>query len=746
LRHHRRRRGGGRARRLRETLRRARQAAHRRAAHHRQALGRGGDDGAGRLHRFGPGQGRSGLEEGSAEAPRRAGDDAVTRGRSGSARTVAAALALGGALGVLACATSPYQRAGNADDVAGAVARAHEPAPSGRSVAYLVLAGAAGPRLAAYDLAAARLLWTQPAEVTTRVVAGPKVLIHGDKGSTPNGELVARDVATGAPLWRHPFPSSEHLYGYAIDGDAVYVVTRVEKTPSKQAGALGAYDLGTGAPRWQAALPSARVAGPAARGGLVAVPLESQYVLLFDGATGAVRAADVRLRPLPPRAERILRPRPQPRALAGVGGRRQAAVPRRARLRARLPLLLRLRRQLGGAALGLREPRRRGGLGRHGARHLVRHLQRRAGRARSDHRRADLPGHAAGRGGPRRHLRRRGVRAAARGRRQHAARSAGGADGDHRRPRPAVPGDEAVRHRGAGAAAGPRGDRQADRDPAERQGGAAGGPEGGGDAGGATRRGRPRSPDRRLARARRLRRQARGAAGRGPGPRRGRARAPGAIGGAGARRPPAAAGDHTVRGCGDRQGVGGHRRHRVGPRAARLPDHVPRRSGLRARSDGAGGGGGGAAQAGRDGRSPALAVLGRRGAHRRRPARAPLARAGRDRHGGGPVVPVNVVVCRGPVCGDKRGSAALAEHLRARVAAEGLSARVAVSEEICLGHCLRGPNVLVCDADDPDGLLSPRAVLYNRMTVADLDRVVDRHLKGGLAVRALTNLPPVRDR
>ncbi|HVV48598.1 MAG TPA: (2Fe-2S) ferredoxin domain-containing protein [Polyangia bacterium] len=107
---------------------------------------------------------------------------------------------------------------------------------------------------------------------------------------------------------------------------------------------------------------------------------------------------------------------------------------------------------------------------------------------------------------------------------------------------------------------------------------------------------------------------------------------------------------------------------------------------------------------------------------------------------------VNVVVCRGPTCGGKRGSAALAEHLRARVAAGGVADRVEVSEEICLGHCLRGPNVLVCDADDPDGLTSPRAVLYNRMTVADLDRVVDRHLLGGIAVRALTNLPPVRDR
>ena len=107
---------------------------------------------------------------------------------------------------------------------------------------------------------------------------------------------------------------------------------------------------------------------------------------------------------------------------------------------------------------------------------------------------------------------------------------------------------------------------------------------------------------------------------------------------------------------------------------------------------------------------------------------------------------VNVVVCRGPVCGDKRGSAALTTHLNASLAARGLQDRVAVSEEICLGHCLRGPNVLVSDGDDPEGLTSPRAILYNRMTVVDLDRVVERHLVGGIAVRAFTNLPPIRDR
>jgi outer membrane protein assembly factor BamB len=208
------------------------------------------------------------------------------RGRSGRRSRIAAVFGVVLTLGLAACATSPYQRAGNADDVAGAVARSRAPAASGRSLAFLVLGGANGPRLAAYDLAASRVLWTQPTDVTTRVVVGNDVIVHGGKGSTPNGELVGRELTTGAVLWRHPFPSSEHLYGYALDGDALFVVTRSATTPSKPVGMLAAYDGRTGVVRWQGTLPSARVAGPAVRGGVVAVPLESQYVLLFDGATG----------------------------------------------------------------------------------------------------------------------------------------------------------------------------------------------------------------------------------------------------------------------------------------------------------------------------------------------------------------------------------------------------------------------------------------------------------------------------
>jgi (2Fe-2S) ferredoxin len=36
-------------------------------------------------------------------------------------------------------------------------------------------------------------------------------------------------------------------------------------------------------------------------------------------------------------------------------------------------------------------------------------------------------------------------------------------------------------------------------------------------------------------------------------------------------------------------------------------------------------------------------------------------------------------------------------------------------------------------------------VLYNRMTLADLDRVIERHLVGGMVVRLLLNRPPVKD-
>jgi outer membrane protein assembly factor BamB len=188
-----------------------------------------------------------------------------------------------------ACATSPYHRAGNAGDVASALARSQAPASPSRSLVFVVLGGAAGPRVAAYDLAASRLLWTQPGEITTRIAVGGDVIIHGAPPATGRGGLlVARDIGNGAVLWQRPLAADEHLAGYDIDANAVYVVAQTTGAGKHGSnGSVVALDPRTQAVRWRHELPTGRVAGPAVRGGLVAVPVDSQYVILLDAATGS---------------------------------------------------------------------------------------------------------------------------------------------------------------------------------------------------------------------------------------------------------------------------------------------------------------------------------------------------------------------------------------------------------------------------------------------------------------------------
>jgi (2Fe-2S) ferredoxin len=117
-----------------------------------------------------------------------------------------------------------------------------------------------------------------------------------------------------------------------------------------------------------------------------------------------------------------------------------------------------------------------------------------------------------------------------------------------------------------------------------------------------------------------------------------------------------------------------------------------------------------------------------------------------------PNVRLTVIVCLGPTCGDRRGAGALYDRLSRTIAEGDLAGQVTLSHETCFGHCLRGPNIMVCDTDelggDPRGYVgvaAPSAVLYNRMTADDLDRVIDRHLKGGLVVRPFLNRNAVRD-
>lgn len=226
-------------------------------------------------------------------------DRVASRGPAVAALTLALAAS---ATGLLAsgCATPGNSRAGNAEDVASALAR-WQPAPDApvnrtrRPLAFLALGGALGgavgggtmtgtARLAAFDLSTSKLLWNQPAELTARVEVGTDVIIHAQKGAG----LVARDVMTGAILWQHGVGSGERLVGYAIDGVTAYLVVQSGSgSAHRRDAAVVALDARSGGQRWRTELASGDVGGPAARGGLVAIPMQSQYVVLLDGATGA---------------------------------------------------------------------------------------------------------------------------------------------------------------------------------------------------------------------------------------------------------------------------------------------------------------------------------------------------------------------------------------------------------------------------------------------------------------------------
>ena len=204
---------------------------------------------------------------------------------------VAAAL-----LGAAACATAPLGRAGDAAEVGSALARqrpeADGPVNGTRApMVFLAYRGGDGPELGAYDLSGSRLTWHVPGGLIGRIEVGRDVIVHAAKGGaaqeTSGTSLVGRALRTGAILWRHAIADEQRLIGYAADGDAVYAVVRpFATTPAHVAGTVVALDAASGAVRWRHDLPVGDVGGPAARGGLVAVPMATQYVVLFDGASG----------------------------------------------------------------------------------------------------------------------------------------------------------------------------------------------------------------------------------------------------------------------------------------------------------------------------------------------------------------------------------------------------------------------------------------------------------------------------
>ena len=109
-----------------------------------------------------------------------------------------------------------------------------------------------------------------------------------------------------------------------------------------------------------------------------------------------------------------------------------------------------------------------------------------------------------------------------------------------------------------------------------------------------------------------------------------------------------------------------------------------------------------------------------------------------------------IVICRGPECGDRRGSEALYGAFQAALYARDLDTLVEIGGQACFGRCSQGPNVLVrlTPAQEPrfTVALMPvgaggNAALYNGVTARDVGRIVDEHLIGGKIVRDLVQRP-----
>ena len=83
-------------------------------------------------------------------------------------------------------------------------------------------------------------------------------------------------------------------------------------------------------------------------------------------------------------------------------------------------------------------------------------------------------------------------------------------------------------------------------------------------------------------------------------------------------------------------------------------------------------------------------------------------------------------------CGDHNPQAAF-DHCKARVKAEGLAGagQVRVNKAGCLDRCAAGPVAVVY----------PEAVWYSYVDQADIDEIVESHLKNGRVVERLLTPP-----
>jgi (2Fe-2S) ferredoxin len=113
-----------------------------------------------------------------------------------------------------------------------------------------------------------------------------------------------------------------------------------------------------------------------------------------------------------------------------------------------------------------------------------------------------------------------------------------------------------------------------------------------------------------------------------------------------------------------------------------------------------------------------------------------------------------IVICRGPECGDRRGSAELYDTFHRALEACDVRDRTELVWQSCFGRCTQGPNVLVreqlAEASPSLGaglatLPGPRGAtaLYNHIDHVRVERVVAVHVCRGEIVREFVERPGI---
>jgi (2Fe-2S) ferredoxin len=104
----------------------------------------------------------------------------------------------------------------------------------------------------------------------------------------------------------------------------------------------------------------------------------------------------------------------------------------------------------------------------------------------------------------------------------------------------------------------------------------------------------------------------------------------------------------------------------------------------------------------------------------------------------------HIRVCRGPECGDRRGSPAVYGALRDAIRGRGLVDRCELTWHSCFGRCTQGPNVLVREIVSPGPSPVPAAAtaLYTGVDVVSVEEVVAQHLERGVTVGRLIRQAP----